>query len=194
MKSRRDEKGASAAMETYQEPHPPKKKSRKWLWLLAIPVALLALQQLLSVVIVAYVVQPVRMEGKSMSPALNEGDKFFLWKQFDELQRGDIVGHLYPLDTTKSYIKRIVGLPGETIEFRDNRVYINGKLLDESYTQSPTVSFDGEGPKVIPANHYFMLGDNRTNSSDSRLWGTVARELVYGKFWYRYADGASSNP
>ena len=181
-------------MQPAQELQPPPKKSRKWLWLLAIPIVLLLLQQLLSVVIVVYIVQPIRMEGKSMSPTLNEGDKILLWKQVGELQRGDIVGHLYPLDTTKSYVKRIVGLPGETVEFRDNQVYINGTLLDEPYTQSPTISFDGEGPKVIPANHYFVLGDNRANSSDSRIWGTVGRELVYGKFWYRYAEGASPNP
>jgi signal peptidase I len=183
-------------MQTYQEVQPPPKKSRKWLWLclLAAPLVLFLLQQLLSVVVVVYLVQPVRVEGKAMSPALNEGDKILLWKQFSELQRGDIVCHYYPLDTSKSYIKRIVGLPGETVEVREGRVYINGNVLDEPYMQADNFSQDTVEPTVVPANHYYVLGDNRRNSSDSRLWGAVARKLVYGKFWYRYANGASSNP
>ncbi|NOT62340.1 MAG: signal peptidase I [Acidobacteria bacterium] len=181
-------------MQTYQETQPPRKRSLKWLWLLIIPVVLLLLYQLLAVVIVVYVVQPIRIEGKGMSPTLNAGDKVFLWKQFGELQRGDIVGHLYPLDTTKSYVKRIVGMPGETVEVRDGRVFINDKMLDEPYMQADYRSVDTVEPTVVPANQYYVMGDNRPNSSDSRIWGTVARELVYGKFWYRYANGASSNP
>ena len=181
-------------MQTYQETQSPPKRSLKWLWLLAIPVILFLLYRFLAVAIVVYVVQPVRIEGQAMSPALNAGDKVFMWKQFDELQRGDIVAHRYPLDTTKSYVKRIVGLPGETVEVRDGRVYINSKALDEPYMPADSFSVDNVEVMIVPADHYYVLGDNRRNSSDSRLWGTVARELVYGKFWYRYANGTSSNP
>lgn len=175
-------------MQSFPDSQPRSSGKRKWLWLLAALIGAIVLYQLLAVVIVVFVVQPVRIQGKGMSPTLNDGDKVFFWKQLGTLQRGDIVVHLYPLDTTMSYHKRIVGLPGEIIEFREGRVYINGSVLDEPYAQSQTFSFDGDEPKVIPANHYFVLGDNRANSSDSRVWGTVPRELIYGKYWWRYEE------
>ncbi len=155
-------------------------------WFVGGAIGLYLAYQAIVLLTVIFVVQPVRVQGKGMSPALNDGDKIFLLKRFKEIKRGDIVGHLYPEDTSKSYIKRIVGLPGETLELRAGRVYINGQLLEEPYMQADYFSQDTLNPVQIAAEHYFVLGDNRRNSSDSRYWGTVARALIYGKYWYRY--------
>ena len=155
-------------------------------WLIGGVIGLYVAYQVIVLLIVVYVVQPVRVEGKAMSPTLDNGDKVFMLKRFDEIKRGDIIVHLFPEDTSKSYIKRVVGLPGETLEIRDGRVYINGQLLEEPYMQPDYFSQDTLNPVKIAPDHYFVLGDNRRNSSDSRYWGTVARPLVYGKYWYRY--------
>ena len=82
---------------------------------------------------VIFVAQPVRVEGKAMMPGLKNGDKVFMKKKFSDLTRGDIVVHYYPMDTTKSYIKRIIGLPGETLMIEDGKISINGVLLEEPY-------------------------------------------------------------
>jgi signal peptidase I len=132
------------------------------------------------------------MVGKSMSPNINNGDKLFMVKQIGELRRGDIVVFLLPDDQTKSYIKRIVGLPGETIEIKDGKVYINGNRMEEPYVSPDYASHDTmPEPVAIPQDNYFVIGDNRNNSSDSRYWGPLPRKLIYGKFWYRYAEGKS---
>lgn len=125
-----------------------------------------------------------------MRPTLNDGDKWLVDYDVADLKRGDIVVLKYPKDVTKQYVKRIVGLPGESIEVRDGIVFINGMTVvedyvDQSYNQSAT-SF----PVVnIEANHYFVIGDNRDNSSDSRYWGTVERSLVPGKLYAKYSTG-----
>lgn len=155
-------------------------------WLIGGTIGLYLAYQAIVLLTVVFVVQPVRVQGKGMSPALNDGDKVFMLKRFKEIKRGDIVGHLYPQDTSMSYIKRIIGLPGETLEIRDGRVFINGQLLEEPYMQADYFSHDTLNPVQIAAGHYFVLGDNRQHSSDSRYWGTVARDLIYGKYWYRY--------
>ncbi len=150
-------------------------------------LGLVALYYLLPVLIVVYVAQPVRVVGQAMAPNLNDGDKVFMSKRIDELKRGDIVVLLYPRDQSKSYIKRIIGLPGETIEINNGKVSINGKLLDEPYLDPKLAAHDTMVLSVVvPADQYFVLGDNRDNSSDSRYWGTVPRNLIYGKYWYRY--------
>lgn len=136
---------------------------------------------------VIFVAQPVRVEGKAMMPGLKNGDKVFMKKKFSDLTRGDIVVHYYPMDTTKSYIKRIIGLPGETLMIEDGKISINGALLEEPYLSDEWKSSDSlPEPVKIPDGHYFVLGDNRRNSSDSRYWGTVPRDLIYGKYWFRY--------
>lgn len=136
---------------------------------------------------VIFVAQPVRVEGKAMMPALKGGDKVFMKKRFGDLSRSDIVVHYYPLDTTKSYIKRIIGLPGETLMIEDGKISINGNQIEEPYLPDEWKSVDSlPAPVKIPDGHYFVMGDNRRNSSDSRYWGTVPRDLIYGKYWFRY--------
>jgi signal peptidase I len=132
--------------------------------------------------------QPVRVEGTAMMPTLSDGDKVMMDKNIGGLKRGDIVKFLYPKDRTKSYIKRVIGLPGETVEIREGKVFVNGNLLDEPYlSESFNQAKPNFPPRKVPEYQYFVLGDNRDNSSDSRYWGTVDEELIKGKYYMTYS-------
>jgi signal peptidase I len=132
-------------------------------------------------------VQPVKVEGTAMMPALNDGDGIFISRTFEKLERGDIVVFYYPPEPSKSYIKRIVGLPNEEVEIADGKVTINGKVLEEPYV-GPESSLSARASKkvTVPENNFFVMGDNRDNSNDSRIWGPLAREFIYGKFVSKY--------
>lgn len=133
---------------------------------------------------VVFVMQPVRVEGQAMSPTLNDGDRILISKRIGEIKRGDIVVFLYPHDTTKSYIQRVVGLPGETIDVRDGKVFISGSPIEEAYLKPEDASQDSlPEPFTVEAENYFVLGDNRKNSADSRYWGAAPRKLIYGRYW-----------
>ncbi len=122
-----------------------------------------------------------------MMPALNDGDRIIIDRGFEKLERGDIVVFLFPMDQSRSYIKRIVGLPGDTIDIRDGEVFVNGKLLEEPYVDSRyNESKRSLAPLKLDENRYFVIGDNRDNSSDSRFWGPVERKLIYGKYVKKY--------
>lgn len=149
-----------------------------------------------AVLIVVFIVQPVRVEGQSMMPKLYDQDRIFVNKFIyplrewlgdrEPIKRGDIVVLLFPDDPSKSYIKRVVGLPGEKIQIENGRLYVDGTLIDEPYLNTDYVSFDEEGPTEVKAHHYFVMGDNRRNSSDSRAWGLVPEKYIYGKAIFRY--------
>jgi signal peptidase I len=114
----------------------PMSRRKRVIVIISVVVTLVALYFLLPVLFVIFVAQPLRVEGAAMSPTLNNGDKIFVSKRVDQLQRGDIVVFYYPKDTTKSFIKRIVGLPGERVDVdSDGNVTINGQALKESYIQ-----------------------------------------------------------
>ncbi len=129
----------------------------------------------------------VRFEGSSMRPTINNGDRLLIEGDPGEIRRGDIVVHIYPKDQTKKYIKRIIGLPGETIEFRGGRVMISGEYLEEPYID-PELSRNvyDRAPEKIGLDEYYVLGDNRDNSSDSRSWGTVPRAMIVGRVKSQY--------
>lgn len=133
------------------------------------------------------VVTPVKVEGSAMSPTLNDGDRLLIDDRFDVIERGDIIQFKFPQDTTKFYLKRVVGLPGETVEIIEGVVHINGNAIVESYVD-PERNRSGYNmsSERIEQNHYFVLGDNRDNSSDSRYWGSVDRSLIVGKFKSKY--------
>src|SRR5262245_59124852 len=176
------------AMKSYESSYvqPRSRKSRLLLALIGIAV-LIVIAIVIAGGSMAFAVRPVRIEGQAMRPTLKPNDKVLMLKRFGELQRGDIVVFLYPRDQSKSFIKRIVGLPGETIDIKKGKVIIDGKPLDEPYIHAKYVSFDTMPlPLVIPTDQYVVLGDNRKNSCESRSWGTVPRNLIYGKYWYRY--------
>lgn len=132
-------------------------------------------------------VQPVKVEGDTMMPALNDGDLIVIDRKPAKLERGDIVIFLYPDDPVKSYLKRIVGLPNETIDIREGKVFINGQPLLEPYI-NPELDRSKRNlePVTLAADSYFVIGDNRDNSSDSRFWGPLKRSFIYGKYTRKY--------
>ena len=149
----------------------------------------LILSLLLAFIFVIFLYQPVQVEGTSMMPGLTNHERVFINKfiyRFEPIRRGDIVVFRFPLDPSKSYIKRVIGLPGETVQVRDGRVYINGHELNEPYV--PAAFWDHESfPAITLApGHYYVLGDHRDSSNDSREWGAVARNDIYGKAVFVY--------
>src|SRR5262245_53204452 len=151
----------------------------------------------IAILIVGFVVQPVRVEGQSMMPKLHDQDRIFVNKFIyplrewlgdkEPIKRGDIVVLLFPNDPSKSYIKRVVGLPGEMVEIQDGKLQINGRRIDESYLDAKYLSHDTTPiPIKVTEHHYFVMGDNRGNSSDSRSWGLVPEKYIYGKAVFRY--------
>ncbi len=152
-----------------------------------------------------FIVQPYTIPSGSMMNTLIKGDCVLVNKfvygikipftneylvNIGEPARGDIVVFEYPLDRSKDYIKRIVGLPGDTIAVHNKQLYVNGSRVDEPYVIHihPNVQLpqDNFGPITVPEGEYFMMGDNRDDSADSRVWGTVKRNLIVGKAWRLY--------
>lgn len=123
----------------------------------------------------------IRVDGASMEPTLVSGEYVVVDRVSYRLgspQRGDIIIFHYPLNPKEEYIKRVIGLPGDEVEVKNNAVYVNGQLLDESYLKITT---DYAGTWRVPESRLFVLGDNRNNSSDSHDWGTVPMDYVVGK-------------
>jgi signal peptidase I len=177
-----------------------------------------AIYILLVFVIVRSLVQNFKIEGSSMEPSLHSGQYILVNKLvyfnfdlnaplrllpgYEDLQprvvyplrmpeRGDVIVFEYPQDIHKDFIKRVIALPGETVEFRDGQVYINGQRLDESYLQGADTFCSGgsacsAGPIVVEPGHVFVMGDNRNNSSDSRQWDSLSLERVIGQAWVLY--------
>jgi signal peptidase I len=134
--------------------------------------------------IMIFVYQPLTIEGNSMAPLLSDREGIFVNRivyHFDSIQRGDVVVFDYPLDGTKLFIKRIVALPGETVEIRQGLVYVNGNWLPEPYVPSPYCDLSDFGPLKVPGDSYFVMGDHRNSSNDSRAFGTVATRLIHGR-------------
>ncbi len=141
--------------------------------------------------VTTFIAQITQIKGRSMEPSLIDGERVvnvkFIYK-LENPKRGEVIIFKPPFKTKETYIKRIIGLPGEKVEIKDGYVYINDKLLKEPYILLR--SHDNWGPKIIPQDMYFVLGDNRVNSSDSRVWGFVPKENIIGKailiFWPLY--------
>ncbi len=174
----------------------PKDAARKHLWQesrLLIRDLIFALMVLALVMV--FVIQPVKVEGTSMLPYLHDGERIFVnklvyyddYKWAPKIYRGDIVVFWFPEDPSKSYIKRVIGLPGDTVEVQDGRVNGNGRYLDEAYLDPHlNMSHASRSPTFVKPGYYFVMGDNRDNSSDSRIWGLVPKKYIYGKALFRY--------
>jgi len=170
----------------------PEVESRRHFWAeTRLLVRDLIFALLIAALVVVFVVQPVKVEGTSMLPRLHDGERIFVNKLIyyglPEIERGDIVVFWYPNDPSKSYIKRVIGLPGETVEVRDDRILIDGRELVEPYLDPRrNVSPRTRAPVYIKPHYFFVMGDNRDNSSDSREWGLVPEKYIYGKALFRY--------
>jgi signal peptidase I len=142
-----------------------------------------------AIVIVIFIVQPVKVEGNSMQPRLVDQERIFVNRfiyRFTEIHRGDVVVFWYPKDRSKSFIKRALGVPGDEVEIRYGSVYVNGLRIEEPYLRPEFRDHNSFRKVVVPAGEYFVLGDHRNSSNDSRSWGFVPRDMIYGKAIFGY--------
>ncbi len=145
----------------------------------------------IAIVVILFIYQPVKVEGTSMMPALIDQERIFINKfvyRFgpSAIERGDMVVFWFPQDQSKSYIKRVIGMPGDTVEVENGTVLINGRPLDETYVPVEYRDRVSMPPTRIRQEEYFVLGDHRSSSNDSRVWGMVARRFIYGKAVFVY--------
>ena len=144
---------------------------------------------IVSMIIIIFLYQPVRVEGTSMLPVLEYQDRLFINKiayRVGEIHPGDVVVFQYPRDHTKSYIKRVIAKPGDDLRIDRGRVYVNGARLHEPYVPSRFADERSLAETILPPNEYFVMGDHRSISSDSRDFGPVDRQLIYGKAAFVY--------
>lgn len=149
----------------------------------------IVISAVVSILIIMFLYQPVRVEGTSMLPRLEDHDRLFINKfvyRISSIHRDDVVVFHYPRDPEKSYIKRVIALPGDRISIDRGRVFLNGKLLHESYVPDEYRDTRSMAEMVVPEDTYFMMGDHRSISSDSREFGPVDRDLIYGKAVFVY--------
>ncbi|MDP9172158.1 MAG: signal peptidase I [Acidobacteriota bacterium] len=151
----------------------------------------IAISVVLAIVLIVFIYQPVKVEGTSMMPGLNDQERIFINKyeyklSSDAIRRGDLVVFHFPLDRSQSYIKRVIGLPGDYVEIQDGTVYLNGNRLEEPYLIDEYRDHLSRPKEVVPMNNYFVLGDHRSSSNDSRMWGFVDRRDIYGKAVFVY--------
>ncbi len=143
----------------------------------------------LALVIIVFLYQPVKVEGTSMAPLLSDQERIFINKfvyRFEPISRGDVVVFWYPLDRTKSFIKRVVALPGESVEIRRGVVYVDGQMVPEPYVPPQYADVTDYGPARVPKGSYFVMGDHRISSNDSRVFGPVASQYIYGRAVFAY--------
>jgi signal peptidase I len=171
---------------------PEKEPSRTRIWFTEVRALLrdFFFAAVTALLIVIFVVQPVKVEGTSMLPRLHDGERIFVNKfiyQFESIKRGDIVVFWYPKNPSQSFIKRVIGLPGDEVRITNGKLYINNKLVPEPYL-SPEFSSNIMPNRywIVDEHHYFVMGDNRDASNDSRSWGQVPEKYIYGKAIFRY--------
>ena len=165
-------------------PAPSSRDSGIGLWLRDLFVSAFA-----SVLIITFLYQPVRVEGTSMLPRLEDRDRLFINKfvyHFSSIERGDVVVFHYPRDPEQSYIKRVIALPGDRLRIDHGQVLVNNKRLVEDYVPREYRDTDSLDEIVVPEGTYFMMGDHRNISWDSRRFGPVDRSLIYGKAAFVY--------
>jgi signal peptidase I len=149
----------------------------------------LVISVVVSAFIIIFLYQPVRVEGTSMLPVLEDQDRLFINKmayRMGEIHRGDVVVFQYPRDHEKSYIKRVIALPGDDLRIDHGQVYVNGTKVAEAYVPKRFADDRSQPEMLVPAHEYFVMGDHRSISSDSRDFGPVERELIYGKAAFVY--------
>jgi signal peptidase I len=151
----------------------------------------LVVSVVLAILVILFLYQPVKVEGTSMMPSLIDQERIFINKfvyrfGIDDIQRGDLVVFWFPQDPSKSYIKRVIGLPGDTVEVDNGDVIVNGQVLREDYVRDEYRDRMSMSPYKVHEDEYFVLGDHRSSSNDSRAWGGVPRTHIYGKAVFVY--------
>ncbi len=163
-------------------PHSLRNEIRVWTRDLLIAIGL-------ALVIIVFLYQPVKVEGTSMAPLLSDQERIFINKfvyRFEPIERGDVVVFWYPLDRSKSFIKRVVGLPGETVEIRQGALYVDSKNIPEPYVPAQYEDLSDFAPVRVPKDSYFVMGDHRISSNDSRAFGPVESRFIYGRAVFAY--------
>ncbi len=169
-------------------PSPSKRSGRR---ILLYWVRDLSFSLIISGLVILFVYQPVQVEGTSMMPALVDQERIFINKfayrfGFEKIERGDTVVFWYPGDPSKSYIKRVIGLPGDIVRIDRGAVYVNNQRLEEDYVPREYRDRQSMLPVKVRPDAYFVLGDHRSSSNDSRNWGLVDRQYIYGKAVFVY--------
>jgi len=166
--------------------YPPRRQPTSWRLLVYEVLETVVLATVIWLV-VNFATARFVVDGSSMEPNFHTGQLLVVNRlayQYGTLQRGDVIVFQFPGNTTDDYIKRIIGLPGETIAIEGGNIYVNGSLLEEPYLPPGAPMYGGEW--VVPIDSYFVLGDNRAHSSDSRSWGTLEKKYIIGKAWVSY--------
>ena len=166
------------------EARPPRTLPVLAVWLRDLIISLA-----ISAFIIIFLYQPVKVEGTSMMPSLDDQERIFVNKfvyRLEPIQRGDIVVFRYPRDPSKSYIKRVIGVAGDRIRIDDGLVHVNGQPLEENYVPTAYTDERSYPEIVVPAGSYFLLGDHRSMSNDSRDFGPVKEKFIYGKAVFGY--------
>jgi len=139
--------------------------------------------------LITFVAQAFRVQGASMEPLLHDEERIVVNKfvyRFRPVERGDVVVFWYPRDPSVSFIKRVVGLPGDVVEIRHGMLHVNGRRVEEDYVAGRFRDGDDYPPTEVRRGYYFVLGDHRNSSNDSRSWGEVPERYIYGKAFFRF--------
>jgi len=151
----------------------------------------LSVSVVIAIIVILFLYQPVKVEGTSMTPSLINEERIFINKfvyrfGLSDIVRGDTIVFWAPEDPSRSYIKRVIGVPGDVVEIVDGTVILNGKRLEEPYVIEANRDRMSMPRRVVEAGRYFVLGDHRNSSNDSRSWWTVSRDAIYGKAVFVY--------
>jgi signal peptidase I len=179
------------ATEAVSLPSPEAPKKRSVVGALVHWLRDLLFSVVLAIIVILFLYQPVKVEGTSMMPTLDDQERIFINKfvyrfHFEKIDRGDTVVFWFPGDPSKSYIKRVIGMPGDRVEVHDGSVIVNGRALEEDYVPAEYRDQSEMRPTTVGADEYFVLGDHRSSSNDSRTWGMVPRRYIYGKAVFIY--------
>jgi signal peptidase I len=170
-------------------PAPPTKPGSSHLPTVAVWVRDLLISLGIAAFIIIFLYQPVKVEGVSMMPGLEDEERIFVNKfvyRWEPIARGDIVVFRYPRDTSKSFIKRVIGVAGDRIRIDGGTVYVNGDPVEEDYVPAEYADARSYAEITVPSHRFFVLGDHRTMSNDSREFGPVDDRFIYGKAVFGY--------
>jgi signal peptidase I len=182
--------GVEIARESDLALEPPRDGARSQIWrALWELVHDLSVAVLFCFFLITFVAQAFRVQGTSMLPLLEDSERIIVNKfiyRFHPIQRGDVVVFWYPKDPSVSFIKRVVGVPGDTVELRRGVLFVNEQPVPEEYVRPQFKDDESHARVSVAKGYYFVLGDHRNSSNDSRSWGEVPEKYIYGKAIFRF--------